>query len=328
MILRSFLLNTLGLMGRHFRPVNRGLDQGLTIFNFHDVSDDPAPFVDEHGCNVTLDTFRKQVKFISENFNVASAETLLSGNLPTRAASITFDDGYAGTFKNALPILREDNLPSMVMVNMAPILGGNFWSERTAYLCRNVDSFQRFLIAEGLATEDNVQQAQVECTQELVDRYEAEHGNGYLDDLKSYVQPYATLTDLAESDEDSNATLGSHLYTHYNVRTLSDAMLMEQHHKNIAALSKYRRFKPLFAFPFGQPGSCFTLQQAGLLLKNGAAVVMSAWPSPNQDPSARLLDRISLTPDHDTDRKLWAQVVKYPVLKSLGRARKAWPESE
>jgi len=315
-------------MGRHLRPVSRSLDEGLTIFNFHDVSDDPAPFVDEHGCNVTRDTFRKQVRFISDNFNVVSAETMLSGNLPTRAASITFDDGYAGTFRNALPILREDNLPLMVLVNMSPILGDNFWSERTAFLCRNVESFQRFLIAEGLATENNVLQSQVECTQELIDRYESKHSDGYLSDLESYIQPYATPTDLAESDEDSNVTLGSHLYTHYNVRTLSDAMLLEQHHKNIAALSKYRRFKPLFAFPFGQPGSCFTLRQADLLLKNGASVVMSAWPSPNRDPSARLLDRISLTPDHDTDRKLWAQVVKYPVLKTLGRARNPWLETQ
>lgn len=315
-------------MGRHLKSVNRSLDAGLTIFNFHDVSDDPAPFVNEHGCNVTKDTFHKQVKFISDNFNVVSAETMLSGNLPTRAASITFDDGYAGTFRNGIPILRQDNLPSIVLVNMSPILGDNFWSERTAFLCRNVESFQSFLIAEGLATEDNVRQAQVECTQQLIDRYESEHGNLYLNDLQSYIQPYADLTELAESDEDSNVTLGSHLYTHYNVRTLSDAMLLEQHHKNIAALSKYRRFKPLFAFPFGQPGSCFTLRQADLLLKNGATVVMSAWPSPNIDPNTRLLDRISLTPEHDTERKLWAQVVKYPILKTLGRAREPWPEKQ
>ncbi|MDA1129132.1 MAG: polysaccharide deacetylase family protein [Chloroflexi bacterium] len=327
-MLRDFMLDTLGLMGRHFKQVRGTLDAGLTIFNFHDVSDTPAPFVDEQGCNVTTALFRKQVDFISSNFNVVPAEACLAGDLPARPALITFDDGYAGTFNNALPILREDRLPSVVLVNMSPILGGNFWAERTTYLCRKVESFQKFLIAEGLASEANVHQAHVECTQGLVDRYESEYGADYLAELDSYNQPYATTGNLEEADEDPNVTLGSHLYTHYNVRTLSDEMLLDQHRKNNAALAGYRRFKPLFAFPFGQPGSCFTQRQADLLLQNGADLLLTAWPSPNADSSSRILDRISLTPEHNTDRKLWAQVVKYPVLKMLGRAREPWAQSD
>lgn len=326
-MLRDFMLGTLGLMGRHLRQVRRKLDEGLTIFVFHDVSNTPAPFVDEHGICISIEVFRKQISFIAENFNVISAEDLLTGDLPTRPALITFDDGYAGTFANALPILREKGLPSVVLVNMSPILGENFWVERTTYLCGKVDSFQRFLIEAGVASKSNVRQAHMECTQELVDRYETEYGDDYMTALEDYVQPYASQDDLADADEDSNVTLGSHLYTHYNVRTLSDEKLLEEFQKNNAALSRYRQFKPLFAFPFGQPRSCFSLHQADLLLRNGAARLLTAWPSPNADSHSQTLDRISLTPEHDTDRRLWAQVVKYPVLELIGRAREPWPQT-
>ena len=325
-MLRDFMLGTLGVMGRHFRQVRRGLDEGLTIFVFHDVSDTSAPFVDEQGICVSIELFRKQVAFIAKNFNVVSAEAFLTGDLPTRPALITFDDGYAGTFTNALPILREDRLPSVVLVNMSPILGENFWVERTTYLCTKVASFQQFLIEEGVASESNVRQAHLECTEELVNRYETEYGVAYMSALEGYCQPYASQDNLAEADEDSNVTLGSHLYTHYNVRTLSDEKLLEEYRKNDAALSRYRRFKPIFAFPFGQPASCFSQRQADLLLRNGASRLLTAWPSPNADSASRILDRISLTPDHDTDRLMWAQVVKYPVLSMIGRAREPWPQ--
>ena len=36
------------------------------------------------------------------------------------------------------------------------------------------------------------------------------------------MSPYASTTDLEEADGSPLVTLGSHLYTHYNVKNLSD----------------------------------------------------------------------------------------------------------
>ena len=114
-------------------------------------------------------------------------------------------------------------------------------------------------------------------------------------------------------------TFGSHLYTHYNVRNLPDPVLKDEYQKNAAALSKFRGYLPIFAFPFGQPGACFSMDQAGFLLKQGAVRLFTGWSRPNLDQSAKIIDRIALSGGHDSDQRMWFQVLKYPILETLGR---------
>jgi peptidoglycan/xylan/chitin deacetylase (PgdA/CDA1 family) len=230
---------------------------------------------------------------------------------------ITFDDGYAGIFKNALPVLQEMGLPSTIFMNMSPVLGGEFWAERVAYLCNKDEGFQRFL-QDQLGSQ--VSHTILHCTEELVDLYHQETGIDYLTSLPGYVAKYVSETDLEVSGGDSLVTLGNHSYVHYNVKNLSDEALKEQYEKNANALSKFKQYLPVFAFPFGHRGLCFSPDQASYLLKMGAARLFTAWPQPNPDPTARLLDRISLHMHHDTDNRLWFQVLKYPIYQTVGKS--------
>ena len=118
-------------------------------------------------------------------------------------------------------------------------------------------------------------------------------------------------------------SLGSHSYDHFNIKKLSDEALVEQYQKNHAALSRYKGYLPLFAFPFGQPGSCFSQAQAQVLLQNGALRLFTAWPRPNADPAAQVIDRINLGPAENCDRKLWFLVVKFPILEIFSSSRAA-----
>lgn len=322
-MIKQVLRAAVGIAGRHLPPVIRRLDRSLTVFVLHEVSDEPAPFIRDNDLWASSRLFRTQMEFVAENFNVISAEAWLKAEVPTRAAMITFDDGYRGTFKTALPVLAEMKLPSIVFMNMSPVFGGDFWSERVTYLCQNVETFQHFLVEQGIASRKAVRQANIECRQELVDAYEREYGNAYLEELSRYVGAYATQEDLEEADGNPLVALGSHLFTHYNVRTLSDSFLKEQYERNELALSRFKRYIPVFAFPFGQPGSCFTAAQVSFLLHIGALRLFTSWPRPNADHTCKLLDRIALTAAHDHETRMWLQVVKNPVLEIFGGGRSA-----
>jgi peptidoglycan/xylan/chitin deacetylase (PgdA/CDA1 family) len=313
----------MGIGGKYLAPVTRKLDGSLTVFAFHNVSDHPAPFTEENGISVPVDLFEKQMEFIAENFNVISAGSWLKGEVPKRAALVTFDDGYAGIFKNALPILSGMSLPSVVFMNMAPVFAENYWAERVMFLCQKVSSFQEFLAERGIATVQDAYRAHLECTLDLVESYEAERGDAYKNELPAYIEPYASPEDLEDSAGNPLVSLGSHSYDHFNIKKLSDEALAEQYQKNHAALSRYKGYLPLFAFPFGQPGSCFSPAQVRVLEQNGALRFFTAWPRPNADPAARVLDRINLGPAEDCDRRLWFPIVKYPILEAFSSTRAA-----
>ncbi|MHB1360710.1 MAG: polysaccharide deacetylase family protein [Rhodocyclaceae bacterium] len=54
---------------------------------------------------------------------------LRQGELPARAAAITFDDGYADNYLHALPILRKHGLPATVFVATGFLDGGRMWND-------------------------------------------------------------------------------------------------------------------------------------------------------------------------------------------------------
>jgi hypothetical protein len=320
-LIKQFLRTAIGSSGKYFGPLMRCVDSSLTIFALHDVTDEPSPFTEENSIWVSLENFRKQMEFVAANFNVISMDQMLRGDLPTRAAVITFDDGYAGTFKNGLTALSGMGLPSTVFMNMSPVFGGNFWSERIFYLCGHVPSFAKFIFQNGVT--DSIH-PQLQCTKELVEAYEQEHGDGYFVDLQQYLSPYVSAEQLSEADDDPLLTLGSHLYTHYNVRNLSDQDLTDQYDENAITLSKYKRYLPVFAFPFGHPGTCFSMNQAAFLKRKGAARLFTNFPRPNSDQTAEVLDRIALTNSHDRDSRLWFQILKNPLTQMLGRSGTNW----
>lgn len=58
-----------------------------------------------------------------------AVERLLSGTLPPRAATITFDDGYANNHAVAAPILAARKLPATVFVSTGFIGTGRMWND-------------------------------------------------------------------------------------------------------------------------------------------------------------------------------------------------------
>lgn len=93
-----------------------------TILLYHrvaDVTDDP------HQLSVSKLNFQKHVEWLTHNTRVVPLATLvhnLMHNIVSpRLVSITFDDGYADNYRNALPILRAHNAPATFFVTTGKI---------------------------------------------------------------------------------------------------------------------------------------------------------------------------------------------------------------
>lgn len=83
---------------------------------------------------VSESQFRAQIRYFREHYDVLSLDEALSANEGSSTSNgrpritITFDDGYAGNFQTALPILREFDMPFTVYVATSKVQnGGLYW---------------------------------------------------------------------------------------------------------------------------------------------------------------------------------------------------------
>ena len=90
-----------------------GNNARLSILIYHRVIPEPDPI---HFYKTDANIFRIHMNALADGFNVLplreAVKRLKNGTLPSRAACITFDDGYANNATVALPILQERALPA------------------------------------------------------------------------------------------------------------------------------------------------------------------------------------------------------------------------
>jgi peptidoglycan/xylan/chitin deacetylase (PgdA/CDA1 family) len=96
-------------------------DRSLTCLTYHDIADIPGPATLHLGATTTPDVFARQLDYVQKHYNVIALDTLLAGDLPARAAMITFDDAYASVARIAAPMLAERELPAVFFVNPGPV---------------------------------------------------------------------------------------------------------------------------------------------------------------------------------------------------------------
>lgn len=122
------LLRLLSLVGSRDR---------LSILIYHRVLAQQDPlFPDES----TAEIFDQQMRLLAACFTIMplgeAIERLRSGKLPSRAACITFDDGYADNAEIALPILQKHGLCATFFVATGFLNGGRMWNDTVIELIR------------------------------------------------------------------------------------------------------------------------------------------------------------------------------------------------
>lgn len=278
---------------------NRLLKDTVSIFLYHEVSDNPSPFCEQYDLNVAPGLFTRQMGFITGHFNIIDPDQLLEGNYETPAALIAFDDGMPGYFREAVPILAAKRIPSTIFLNMAPIEGEIFWSGLITYLTQYDAEFCK-LLHKHFPAQKNVPDFLL-CNRKIVSDYiTAIDFNPLEAKIRSFYGPFASLKDMDSVRDNPLVFFGNHFYNHYNAVQLNDEELHQQYFLNDQRMVGYSNRRPLFSYPFGQPETCFTRRQTELLHSFGAKAVFSSSGRINRSGRSGLYDRIGIDSSIET----------------------------
>lgn len=103
---------------------------GLSILIFHRVLPEPDPLFPGEMDAARFDLL---LSWLRDWFNVLplaeAVARLQHGNLPMRAAAITFDDGYADNHDVALPILQRQGLSATFFIAVGFLDGGRMFND-------------------------------------------------------------------------------------------------------------------------------------------------------------------------------------------------------
>ena len=283
-----------------------GLVQGaalkgtLSVFVYHDVSDSPGEFSRRYHLNVLPEVFARQMDLVKKDFDVIGPDELLKGDLPQRAAMVTFDDGFKGAVQAAASILQAKNIPAMVFLNMAAVHGGVLWAALVTFLCGRED-FCAYCSAQGVI-ESKGAPLFLKCSRALVEDFLNCHGrDAIIQKALEYQGPFAVKDDLRRLDG-KGMFFGNHLFDHEVPLLMPDEDFIAAYRRNVEALKIYRNYREMLSFPFGQPGTCFDRHHIDLAMKLGARKVFFSSGGLNVDRQGVLLNRFELKLQ---DNSLW-----------------------
>jgi peptidoglycan/xylan/chitin deacetylase (PgdA/CDA1 family) len=118
----------------------------MVILIYHRVTDLPN---DPEMIAVAPDNFHRQMEYLKQQFRVSRFEDDWS-DIKEPAVVITFDDGYADNFLEALPILEEVGLPATFFVSTG-LIGADksfWWHQLEALLLRDCEFPTRFQLED------------------------------------------------------------------------------------------------------------------------------------------------------------------------------------
>ena len=79
----------------------------ITIFVFHEISNTPSFYVKENNLYLKLNKFKRIINLIEKHYNLISPKDIKKFVDIDNPAVISFDDGFQGVFKKALPYLEK-----------------------------------------------------------------------------------------------------------------------------------------------------------------------------------------------------------------------------
>lgn len=100
-----------------FDKIAGSINPGAYILLYHRVA---RVEQDPHRLCVSPDNFRDQIRFLKEHYEIIPlvklVQNIRAGKVERNTIVITFDDGYADNLHNALPILKELQVPAIMFL--------------------------------------------------------------------------------------------------------------------------------------------------------------------------------------------------------------------
>lgn len=237
---------------------------------------------------VDREAFAWQMDLLANYFNVLSVDDALArlkdNTLPARSICITFDDGYADNFYNALPILKERNLPACFFVASGYLDGGRMWNDTIIEAIRQTNessidlkeiNFYNFDISSPLK---KVAAAQALIRQ--IKHMPIAKKNiciDYVESLsKSLPRDLMLTSQQVKALSDNGMTIGCHTVTHPIFVNMSESEITREITESRATLQDIiGREISLFAYPNGKVGTDYLPEQTNIIRSLGLKAAFS-----------------------------------------------------
>lgn len=277
----------------------------LSILMYHRVLPGPDPLRPDE---FDRQSFRLQMEVLSDCFNVLplgrAVELLRSGTLPSRAVSITFDDGYADNATIALPILLDLDLTATFFVTTGFLDGGRMWNDSVIEAIRAAECGVLDLSDSGLGKfELNSTDQRLTAISTLLAKLKYQPISARDDSvarLVSIVGKHLPNDLMMTSDQvrdlaDAGMTIGAHTVQHPILKNLSDEDAQYEIRQSREMLEQITG-SPVdqFAYPNGRPNMDYDRRDVELLRGLGfGSAVSTAWGVCARDSDIRQLPRFT-----------------------------------
>lgn len=237
--------------------------------------------------------FERLMRIVALAFHVMPLQEAVVGlmrrELPPRALTITFDDGYADNHDVALPILRGLGLPATVFVATAFLDGGRMWND-TVIECVRRTRLDRIDLAElGLpmmpcATASERRRV-IDKVLPILKYHPPQEREPLLRRLESLCGSPNLPADLMMTSSQLRAlpragvSVGAHTVHHPILSTLPDAAALAEMDNSRRRLQELQNAPvTLFAYPNGRPGQDYDQRHADMARSLGFAAAVSTRP--------------------------------------------------
>lgn len=281
--MQAILLSTLKLIATFASEL--GKRKKLFILIYHRVLNEPD-FM--RPGEVDRNTFTWQMQLLAKYFNVLPLSEALEGlqqnTLPPRAISITFDDGYADNYTNALPILKQFGLTATFFIASGYLDGGRMWNDTVIEAIRSFPQSQLDLSEIDLGCFDlSTPELRSECAKQIIIKIRHLDYRQRLSKTQYIEQCAKDLPDNLMLSSGQLKTLvefgmeiGGHTVTHPILATLTDEQVMSEVKENKIHLETLLNVPiRLFAYPNGKPEQDYLLKHPALLATCGYRAAFS-----------------------------------------------------
>jgi peptidoglycan/xylan/chitin deacetylase (PgdA/CDA1 family) len=264
-----------------------GKQKKLLVLIYHRVLDRPDPMRPEE---IDIKTFKWQMELLKAYFNVLpldiALEQLKNDCLPSRAVCITFDDGYADNYHNALPVLSEMEFNATFFIASGYLDGGRMWNDTIIESIRLLTHPTLDLKQFGCDLYDvssDIKKAQTSLVLlDKVKRMNKEQQTSCINAILSHIDKDQIPKDLMLSTEQLKALskagmiIGGHTVTHPILSSMSDEEVDLELTVNKASLEELID-KPVdfFAYPNGKLNMDYRLDQTKIIEKAGYKAAFS-----------------------------------------------------
>jgi peptidoglycan/xylan/chitin deacetylase (PgdA/CDA1 family) len=202
------------------------------------------------GCFVARSAFEDQMRYLATHTRILplseAVRRLCDGSLPTRAVSITFDDGYANNMEFAYPILQKYSASATIFLSSAYMESGEIFPFLKVKLIK---------LALGAKLSPDAlyeyRSTPLDLVMERVDRWWGDVKSRLSSDQWGALRPLTV--DEVRSSDTKLVDFGAHSHTHCILKNEIGERRRDEIRLSINKVSEWTgRRVSLFAYPNGQ----------------------------------------------------------------------------